>query len=106
MDTARLAIILIMGFMAYGVRVMPQILFSGQRFPEAWDRLLRYLSYALICSIIAVTLFSSGARLDADAAPYRAVALIVTVVIARKSKSAVTGMLVGAVLVSLFSWLR
>ena len=101
----RIEIILIMGFMAFAVRVMPQLFFVGRQFPEAWDRLLRYLSYAFICSIIAITLFISGARFEADAAPYRGVALAVTIMIARISRSAATGMLTGMIVVLLLSWL-
>jgi branched-subunit amino acid transport protein len=48
----------------------------------------------------------SGARFEARAAPYRGIALAVTIAIAYKTKSAVTGMLVGTVLVLVFSWLR
>jgi branched-subunit amino acid transport protein len=102
----RIVIILIMGLMAFAVRAAPQIFFVGQKFPEAWDRLLRYLSYAFICSIIAVTLFMSAGKFETQAAPYRGVALAVTIIIAHKTKSAVTGMLVGMVLVLLFSWIR
>ena len=60
----------------------------------------------VLCSIISTTLFMKGARFEADAAPYRALALIVAIVIARRSKSAVTGMLVGMVLVLALSWMR
>jgi branched-subunit amino acid transport protein len=105
-ETTRIAIILIMGLMAFAVRAGPQLFFVGRKFPEAWDRLLRYLSYAFICSIIAVTLFLTGARFDSQAAPYRGGALAVTIFVAHKTKSAVTGMLVGMVLVLLLSWIR
>lgn len=104
MEITRVEIILIMGLMAYGVRALPQVLFIGQKFPEAWDRFLRYLSYAFIWSIIAVTLFMSGARFESQAAPYRAIALAITILIALKTKSAVTGMLAGAALLQLLSW--
>jgi len=106
MVLSRIEIILIMGLMAFVVRAAPQMLFLGQKFPGAWDRFLRYLSYALICGIIAITLFMSGARFETHAAPYRAVALVVTIIVARKTKSAVTGMLTGAGLALLMSWLR
>ncbi len=95
-----------MGTMAFAVRALPQLFFAGQKFPEAWDRWLRYVSYGLICSIITVTLFMSGARLDTGAAPRRALALTVTIWIAHKTKSAVTGMIVGAFLVLVLSWLQ
>ena len=106
MDISRVEIILIMGLMAFAVRGLPHMLFLGQKFPPAWDRFLRYLSYALICSIIATTLFMSGARFEAQAAPYRAVALSAAIVIAHQTRSPVTGMLIGTVLVTLLSWLR
>ncbi|HEU4343888.1 MAG TPA: AzlD domain-containing protein [Candidatus Binatia bacterium] len=106
MDISRVEIILIMGLMALALRALPQILFLGKTFPEAWDRFLRYLSYSLICSIIAITLFSSGARFEAQAAPYRAVALSAAIVIAHQTRSPVTGMVIGTVLVTLLSWLR
>jgi branched-subunit amino acid transport protein len=106
MENARIIIILIMGLMAFAVRAAPQLLFVGRRFPEAWDRLLRYISYAFICSIIAVTLFMTDGEFETQLAPYRGAALAVTVVIARKTKSAVTGMLAGTVLVLVFSWIR
>jgi branched-subunit amino acid transport protein len=105
MEITRIQIILIMGLMAFAVRALPQLFFAGRKFPEAWDRWLRYVSYGLICSIISVTLFMSGARLETAAAPWRVLALTVTVVIARKTKSAVTGMIAGAVLVLILSWL-
>jgi branched-subunit amino acid transport protein len=105
-EISRVEIILIMGLVALGFRAVPLLFFAGRQFPEKWDRLLRYLSYALLCSIISTTLFMRGARFEADAAPYRAVALIVAVGIAWGTKSAVTGMLVGMVLVLALSWMR
>ena len=57
MEITRIQIILIMGLMAYAVRALPQLFFAGRKFPEVWDRWLRYVSYGLICSIISVTLF-------------------------------------------------
>jgi branched-subunit amino acid transport protein len=105
MDATRLEIILIMGLMAFAVRALPQILFVGRQFPEAWDRFLRYLSYALICSIIAVTLFMSNNRFETQASPRRAVALAVAIAVAHFTKSAVTGMLIGTVVILGLSWL-
>jgi branched-subunit amino acid transport protein len=105
MDTWRLGIILIMGLMAFAVRVLPQIFFHGQRIPPAWDRFLRYLSYAFICSIIATTLFLAAGRFQSHAAPYRAAALIATIIVAQRTKSALAGMLSGAVLIAALSWL-
>jgi hypothetical protein len=48
----------------------------------------------------------SGARFDAAAAPYRGLALAVTVFIAYKTKRPVTGMFIGALLVLVASRLR
>ena len=106
MAFSRLELIFILGLSAWVLRALPQLFLVGKSFPETWDRLLRYLSYALLCGLISITLFMSGPRFDAQAAPYRLVALAVTVAIAYKTKSAVTGMLVGMVLVLIFSWLR
>ena len=106
MAGTRIEIILIMGLMAFAVRALPQILFTEHQFPEAWDRFLRYLSYALICSIISITLFMADARFDSHAAPHRAAGLIAAIAVARVTKSAVTGMIVGAILVSLLSSMR
>ena len=103
MEITRLQIIFIMGLMAFAVRAAPQVFFVGEKFPEAWDRWLRYLSYAFICSIVTVTLFLSGARFETAAAPRRAVALAFAILIAYKTKSAVTGMIAGAVLVMILS---
>jgi branched-subunit amino acid transport protein len=105
MEITRIQIILIMGLMAFAVRALPQLFFAGRKFPEVWDCWLRYVSYGLICSIISVTLFMQGGHLETAAAPRRALALAVTVVIAHKTKSAVSGMIAGAVLVLILSWL-
>jgi branched-subunit amino acid transport protein len=105
MENTRLVIILIMGLMAFGVRAAPQLFFVGQKFPESWDRLLRYLSYAFICSIIAVTLFLTDGKFEAQFAPYRGAALAITIAIAHKTKSAVTGMIIGTIVVVLLRWL-
>ena len=63
MDETRVTTILAMGVLAYAARVLPQVLFVGKQFPEAWDRFLRYLSYSFICGIISNTLFVTGARI-------------------------------------------
>jgi branched-subunit amino acid transport protein len=102
----RIQVILIMGAMAFAVRALPQLFLGGRKFPEAWDRWLRYVSYGLICSIISVTLFMSGARLETAAAPRRAAALTLAVIIAHKTKSAAAGMIAGAFSVLVLSWLR
>ena len=106
MDETRVTVILVMGTLAYAGRVLPQILFVGKKFPEAWDRLLRYLSYAFICGIIANILFVSGGRFASEAAPHRAAALALAIFVARRTKSAVTGMIVGTTFVLMLSWLR
>jgi branched-subunit amino acid transport protein len=105
-DGTRIWLILIMGLMAFGVRVVPQIFFVGRKFPESWDRLLRYLSCALICSIISTTLFMAGGRFEINAAPYRGVALGLAIVVAHRTKSALTGMITGTLMVLVLSWFR
>jgi branched-subunit amino acid transport protein len=99
LEFSRIQIILIMGLMAYAVRALPQLFFVGEKFPEALDRWLRYVSYAFICSIISITLFMSGAHFETTAAPRRALALALAVFVAHKTKSAVTGMVAGVLLV-------
>jgi branched-subunit amino acid transport protein len=106
MAFSRLEIIFILGLSAFVLRALPQLFLVGRSFPETWDRLLRYLSYALLCGLISITLFMSGARFEADAAPYRGIALAVTLAVAYKTKSAVTGMLIGVLLVLVMSWIR
>ena len=104
MEITRFQIILIMGFMALAMRALPQLFLAGRQFPEAWDRWLRYVSYGLISSIISVTLFVSGSQLQTSAATRRALALLVAVIIARATGSAVTGMLIGALLTLAVGW--
>ena len=104
MEINRFQVILIMGFMALAMRALPQLFFAGQQFPEAWDRWLRYVSYGLISSIISITLFVSGSHVETSAAPRRGLALLVAVIIARATGSAVTGMLIGALLILLVGW--
>ena len=106
MAFSRIELIFLLGLSALVLRAVPQLFLVGKSFPETWDRLLRYLSYALLCGLISITLFMSGAHFEAQAAPYRGIALAVTIAIAYKTKSAVTGMLVGMLLVLLFSRLR
>jgi branched-subunit amino acid transport protein len=53
-----------------------------------------------------MTLFMSAGHLDVAAAPRRAIALALTIYIAHKTKSAVTGMLAGAALVLILSRLH
>jgi branched-subunit amino acid transport protein len=99
METNRLEIIFVIGLMAFVVRAAPQLFFVGRNFPESLDRWLRYLSYALICSIISVTLFVSKGQIESTAALPRAIALALAVIVARTTKSAVTGMIAGAIFV-------
>ena len=106
MEISRIQIILIMGAMAFAVRALPQVVFIGAKFPEAWDRWLRYLSYAFISSIISVTLFMSGPRFESAAAPRRGLALALAVLVAHRTKSAAGGMIAGVLLLLALSWLR
>ena len=106
MELTRGEIILILGLTALAFRAVPQLYFAGQKFPETWDRLLRYLSYALLCGIIATTLFMKGARFESEVAPYRAAALIATMVVARWTRSPLNGLIAGTILVSVFSWIK
>ena len=103
---SRIGIIVIMGLMAFVVRALPQVIFVGRKFPDSLDRLLRYLSYAFICSIIAVTLFTTAGKFELYLAPARALALTLAIVIAYTTQSAVSGMLGGMLLVLILSWLR
>ena len=105
MAMSRVQIILIMGLMAFAVRALPQLLFVGQEFPASWDRLLRYLSYAFICSIISVTLFMTDGKFEAHPAPFRGIALAVSIGVAYWTRSAVGGMIVGMMFVLVLSWL-
>jgi branched-subunit amino acid transport protein len=105
-EISRIGIILIMGLMAFAVRALPQVLFVGRKFPQSLDRLLRYLSYAFICSIVAVTLFMTAGKFEPDLAPARALALALAIVVAYLTRSAVSGMLGGMLLVLILSWLR
>lgn len=99
MEITRLQIIFVIGLMAFAVRAVPQLFFVGRDFPEPLDRWLRYLSYALICSIISVTLFVSKGQIEGSAALPRAIALGFAVIVARRTRSAVTGMIAGTILV-------
>jgi branched-subunit amino acid transport protein len=103
MEMSRTGVILMMGVMAFAVRALPQVFFVGRKFPESLDRLLRYLSYAFICSIISVTLFMTGGKFDIELAPQRSIALAVAIVVAYNTRSAVSGMLTGTVVVVVLS---
>jgi len=106
MEFTRSEIIIVLGITALAFRAVPQLYFVGEKFPETWDRLLRYLSYALLCGIIATTLFMKGASFERDMAPYRAAALLAAIVVARWTKSALSGLIVGTIIVSAFSWIK
>jgi branched-subunit amino acid transport protein len=106
MEITRIEMILILGLSAFAFRAVPQLLFVGENFPERWDRLLRYLSYAFLCSIISTTLFMTGAGFDSGAAPNRVLALIATLVVARWTQSATAGMLAGLTLLLVSAWLK
>ena len=56
MAFSRIESILILGLSALLLRALPQLFLVGKKFPETWDRLLRYLSYALLCGLISITL--------------------------------------------------
>ncbi|HEY7166126.1 MAG TPA: AzlD domain-containing protein [Candidatus Binatia bacterium] len=103
MDSTRLQLIFVMGIVAFLIRAVPQIYFVGRTFPQRGEQFLQYLSYAFICSIVATTLFMSGSHFDSAAVGYRAAALIVTMIVARRTRSAVTGMIVGAIVVSVLA---
>ena len=103
MDETRVLIVVGMGLVTYISRVAPQLLMSGSSFPEGVGRYLRYLSYALVVSVISVNLFVSGAQFESAAAPQRSFALVVAVIVALRTKSSLLGMLAGTVLVLVLS---
>jgi branched-subunit amino acid transport protein len=94
-----------MAVVTYLFRVVPQIFFIGLGFPAALDRYLRYLAYALVASIISTSLFLSGSRFEATAAPQRAVALLAAIIVASWSGSSLLGMLAGTLLSLVFAYL-
>lgn len=105
-DPTRIAVIVGMGLVTYLFRVAPQVLFVGRTFSETFDRYLRYLAYALISSLISTSLFLSGSRFEATAAPHRAVALLAAIFVAAWCRRPLVGMLTGALLAVLLAWLR
>ncbi len=105
MDPARTAIIVGMGLVSYLIRVVPQLFFAGRSFPETFERCLRYLSYALIASIVSTSLFLAGPRFEAAAAPHRALALAGAVLVASWTGKPLLGMLIGAFLAQTLPWL-
>lgn len=87
-----------MGLVSYLIRVTPQLFFVGRTFSAAFDRFLRYLSYALIASIISTSLFLAGPHFEAEAAPHRGLALVAAVLVASWSGKPLLGMLIGTFL--------
>jgi branched-subunit amino acid transport protein len=55
--------------------------------------------------MIGTTLFMAAGRFEEHVAPYRATALITTIIMAQRTKSALAGMLSGAVMIGALSWL-
>lgn len=106
MDGTRVLIVVGMGLVTYLSRLAPQLWMPGRSFPETVDRYLRYLSYALVVSVISVNLFLSGARFETDAAPQRSFALVVAIIVALMTKSSLVGMLAGTALVLVLSWVH
>ncbi len=106
MDKTRISIIVGMGLVTYLIRVVPQLFFLGRSFPEFFDRYLRYLAYALMASIVSTNLFLSGSRFETAAAPTRAIALLVAVLIASWTKSSLAGMVTGTFLATVLPWLN
>ncbi len=105
MDTTRITIIVGMGLVSYLIRVAPQLFLGGRSFSNAFERYLRYLSYALIASIISTSLFLAGPRFEAASAPHRAFALFAAVLVASWSKKPLLGMLIGTLLALAIPWL-
>ena len=93
-----------MALVSYALRVVPQLLLTGWSFPPSWDRYLRLLAYALVAGIVSVALYLNAGKFDAAEAPRRTLALAIAVFVTVKTRSAVTGMLVGTVIVLLLSW--
>ena len=106
MDKTRITIILGMGLVTYLIRVVPQLFFVGRSFPEPFDRYLRYLAYALMASIISTSLFLSGSRFEAAAAPTRATALLAAVLIASWTKIPLLGIVAGTFLATAMPWVQ
>lgn len=105
MDATSVAIIVAMGLVSYALRLAPQVLLVGWKFPASVERYLRYLAYALVVSIISTTLFLSGAHFDVAAAPRRLIALAIAVAVAMLTRNAAAGMFAGTVVALLLSWL-
>ncbi|HEY1374217.1 MAG TPA: AzlD domain-containing protein [Candidatus Binatia bacterium] len=104
MAPERLTIVAAMAVASYALRVVPQILLTGWSFPASWDRYLRLLAYALVAGIVSVALYLSAGHLDAAAVPRRTLALAIAVFVTVKTRSAVTGMIIGTVVILFISW--
>jgi branched-subunit amino acid transport protein len=104
MDRTRVAIIIGMGLVTYLIRVVPQLLLVGRTFPDAGERYLRYLAYAMIASVVATSLFLAGARFEAASAPPRAFALIVAVLLTAWTKNTLLGMITGTLVAIALTW--
>ncbi len=104
MDEKRILIIAGMGLVSYVLRVTPQVLFVGRSFPAAFERYLRYLAYALIASIISTSLFLTGPRFDAAAAPGRGLALLIAILVASWSGRSLLGLLAGTLIALAVAW--
>lgn len=104
MDTTRAAIIVGMGLVSYLIRALPQLFLAGRSFPDAFERYLRYISYAIIASIVSTSLFLAGPRFEAAAAPHRAIALAAAVLVASWSGKPLLGMLIGTLLAQTLAW--
>jgi len=105
MDPTRAAIIVGMGLVSYLIRALPQLFLAGRSFPDAFERYLRYISYAIVASIVSTSLFLSAGRFDAADTPHRSLALVAAVFIASWSKKPLLGMMVGALLAQTLPWL-
>ena len=105
MGPTRIAIIMGMGLVTYLIRAVPLLFFAGRSFPAAFERYLRFLSYALIASIVSTNLFLAGPRFEAAAAPHCALALGVAVLVAARTGQPLLGMVIGALLAQTLPWL-
>ena len=105
MDGTRVLIVIGMGLVTYLSRLAPQLLMSGSNFPKGIDSYLRYLSYALVVSVISVNLFLSGAHFESAAAPRRSFALVVAILVAVVTKNSLVGMLAGTACVLVLPWI-
>lgn len=104
MESSRLTIIMGMAVIAYVIRVVPQLFFMGREFPESFERYLRYLSYALIVSIISTTLFMTRSRFEPAVAPSRALALLIAVLLAYLTGKPLIGIGAGTAAALALSW--